>query len=454
MRSFRWGGLVLGFLLGFGPVSYVQAQVSFDSASNFGTGFAPTSVALGDLNRDGSLDLVVTNSTANTVSVLLGTGTGGFGAKTDFTTGLDPRFVAIGDLDSDGDLDLVVANNAADTVSVLLGTGTGSFGPKTDFGTGFDPLFVSVGDLDRDGDLDLVVVNNGSASVSVLLGTGTGSFGTKTDFGTGFDPRSVAIADLDGDGNLDLAVANNGSATVSVLLNTTVVSPGSFDPTVDFATGTAPSSVALGDVDRDGALDLVVANSTTNNVSVLLGDGAGSFGAATNFATGTAPSSVALGDVDRDGALDLVVANSTTNNVSVLVNTTSSGGGGGGAGGTGQVSCLIATAAFGSPLAAEVETLRAFRDRYLIPYVAGRWAVAAYYRGSPPLAALIRQHEALRAATRAVLWPVVWWAHMSLVSPALALVLGGGTIAAGPLLLYTLLRARRARSAGRARSRT
>ena len=454
MRSFRWGGLVLGFLLGFGPVSYVQAQVSFDSASNFGTGFAPTSVALGDLNRDGSLDLVVTNSTANTVSVLLGTGTGGFGAKTDFTTGLDPRFVAIGDLDSDGDLDLVVANNAADTVSVLLGTGTGSFGPKTDFGTGFDPLFVSVGDLDRDGDLDLVVVNNGSASVSVLLGTGTGSFGAKTDFGTGFVPTSVAIGDLNRDGKPDLAVTNSTASSVSVLLGT---GTGSFGTKTDFGTGFDPRSVAIADLDGDGNLDLAVANNGSATVSVLLNTtvvSPGSFDPTVDFATGTAPSSVALGDVDRDGALDLVVANSTTNNVSVLVNTTSSGGGGGGAGGTGQVSCLIATAAFGSPLAAEVETLRAFRDRYLIPYVAGRWAVAAYYRGSPPLAALIRQHEALRAATRAVLWPVVWWAHMSLVSPALALVLGGGTIAAGPLLLYTLLRARRARSAGRARSRT
>jgi hypothetical protein len=116
--------------------------------------------------------------------------------------------------------------------------------------------------------------------------------------------------------------------------------------------------------------------------------------------------------------------------------------------------CFIATAAYGSPLAQEVQVLREFRDRALRPHAPGRLLVAAYSRVSPPIADLIRQHESLRAAARGLLWPVVWWAHVSLVSPALALVLSGGTLVAGPLFLYTLLRARRARSAGRARGAT
>jgi hypothetical protein len=111
--------------------------------------------------------------------------------------------------------------------------------------------------------------------------------------------------------------------------------------------------------------------------------------------------------------------------------------------------CFIATAAFGSPLAAEVETLRIFRDRYLLPHGPGRLLVAAYARVSPPLAARIRQQEALRAAARLALRPVLWWAHLALVSPVLALALGGGTLMAGPLLLIHRRQARRISARGR-----
>jgi hypothetical protein len=116
--------------------------------------------------------------------------------------------------------------------------------------------------------------------------------------------------------------------------------------------------------------------------------------------------------------------------------------------------CFIATAAFGSPLAAEVQVLREFRNRYLLPHAPGRLLVAAYYRASPPLAALIRHHDMLGVATRAALWPVVWWAHLALASPALALMLAGGGVVGGPLFLFILLRARRGCTPRRARRTT
>src|SRR5215813_6425438 len=319
---------VLAVMLGglLEPEAAAQA-VSFGPKTDFGTGGGPHSVAVGDFNGDGSLDLAVAN--AGTVSILLGTGTGSFGANTDFGTGADSEnllypssaSVAVGDFNGDGKLDLAVANFSG-TVSILLGTGTGSFGAKTDFNTaGGDS--VAVGDFNGDGKLDLAVANF-SGTVSILLGTGTGSFGAKTDFPDGDTPSSVAAGDFNGDGKLDLAVANYYGDTVSILLGT---GTGSFGANTDFPAGATPSSLTVGDFNSDGKLDLAVGGGpggvifdTRNTVSILLGTGTGSFGPKTDFDTGTSPLSVAVGDFNRDGNLDLAVANFESNNtVSILL---------------------------------------------------------------------------------------------------------------------------------------
>ncbi len=101
---------------------------------------------------------------------------------------------------------------------------------------------------------------------------------------------------------------------------------------------------------------------------------------------------------------------------------TSSGGSSGGGG------CFIATAAYGSPLAREIRTLRQFRDRFLLPSRPGQALVHAYYRLSPPLAELISSHDDLRAVTRTALTPVVWWADLALVSPLQAFLIGLGSL--------------------------
>ena len=93
--------------------------------------------------------------------------------------------MAVGDFNGDGKLDLAVANVGSNNVSILLGTGTGSFGAATNFGVGSDPFSVAVGDFNGDGKLDLAVANFNSDNVSILLGTGTGSFGAATNFGVG-----------------------------------------------------------------------------------------------------------------------------------------------------------------------------------------------------------------------------------------------------------------------------
>ena len=95
--------------------------------------------------------------------------------------------------------------------------------------------------------------------------------------------------------------------------------------TTNFAAGTTPSTVVIGDFNGDGRPDLAVANLFSNSVSILLGTGAGTYGAATTFAVGTGPYSLAVGDLNGDGKLDLVVANQYNNNVSSLPHSSGDG---------------------------------------------------------------------------------------------------------------------------------
>jgi FG-GAP-like repeat/PASTA domain/FG-GAP repeat len=286
---------------------------SFAPSKNYVTGGSPNSVAIGDLNSDGTPDLVTANQ--NTVSVLLNRGDGRFQPKRDYGT-VGSGSVAIGDLNGDGAPDLATAG-----VYVLLNRGDGSFQAKRDYATG-GASSVAIGDLNGDGKPDLVAARRcfpcARSGVSVLLNRGDGSFQTSLDYPTDdFGSDSVAIGDLNGDGAPDLATANDLGYSVSVLLNR---GDGSFQPKRDFEYGSRPRSVAIGDLNGDGKLDLATANRGRyhDSVSVLLNRGNGSLRATRDYFAGYSESySVAIGDLNGDGKPDLTLA---TGNVSVLVN--------------------------------------------------------------------------------------------------------------------------------------
>jgi FG-GAP-like repeat/Fibronectin type III domain len=368
-RALAGTTLVAGLVGSLTPTAQaVVPPVTFASSTELAAGTSPQSVALGDLDDDGALDLVVANrgwldfgpGVIGSVSVSLGDGAGGFGARTDFDLGAEVRSMALGDLNGDAFLDLIATANGSGIgkVWVRLGDGAGGFGPKaeTRAGSTLGEGSLAVADLNGDTFLDVAVADSESVNVllgsgsggfigdpewpvlensdgtlpssvvaahlngdtfvdlassnyegtvSVLLGNGDGTFQPATELPAGPSPRSVVAADLNGDTSTDL-VASDWEGGVSVLLGN---GDGTFQPSDDFPTGPGARSVAVADLDGDTRLDLATVNFGADSVSVLVGDGAGAFAAPVDFATGQGPNAIAAGDLNDDDLPELVVAN-------------------------------------------------------------------------------------------------------------------------------------------------
>jgi len=288
----------------------------FGGRQDYPAGQRPYGVVAGDFDSDGDLDLAVTNYNDDDVSVLLNNGFGGFGGRQDYPVGDSPYGVVAGDFDSDGDLDLAVTNYFDYNVSVLLNNGFGGFGGRQDYPAGDRPYGVVAGDFDSDGDLDLAVTNGNDDDVSVLLNNGSGGFGDRQDYPTGQRPYGVVAGDFDSDDDLDLAVTNGNDDDVSVLLNN---GSGGFGDRQDYPAGNVPYSVVAGDFDSDDDLDLAVTNYYDDDVSVLLNNGSGGFGDRQDYPVGIYPRGVVAGDFDSDDDLDLAVTNRMDDDVSVLL---------------------------------------------------------------------------------------------------------------------------------------
>jgi outer membrane protein assembly factor BamB len=275
------------------------------------TADGPSAVAVGDFNRDGKPDVATANSAvADTISVLLGTGSGGLGMATSWPSTSSPTDIVAGDLDRDGRLDLVVASGTVAEVAAHRGLAGGAFAAfvASNMTVLVVPARLALGDFDRDGFLDLVVVSETGQRVRVLRGDGTMDFDTAAVLADlsflARAPSAATTGDFDHDGDLDLAVAARAADQVEVFLND---GGGTLTTGPTVTVGDAPGDVFAGDIDGDGWLDLVTANGgTPANASVLLGDGTGDFAAQTAVDVGGQPTRVALADLDRDGSPDLV----------------------------------------------------------------------------------------------------------------------------------------------------
>jgi uncharacterized repeat protein (TIGR01451 family) len=304
-------------LLTFGLLfpSTTDAQ-TFRAGTTYPTADHPNSIAIGDYNRDGRLDLAVPHFDSSVVMIMLGDGAGRFTISGSVPVDAGPRASVTADLNNDGKLDIVISGQNRGTIAVLMGNGNGTFAPFVRYTAGVLPYFLSAADFNGDGALDIAVANSGDATISVLLGDGTGRFGADTKYPVGTTPRSVIPADFNGDSKIDLAVANYDSNNLSLLVGD---GAGHFAAAGTVTTGGGPYLIASSDVNGDSRADLVVPNFIDGTVSVLFGDGTAHFVSGPTFATGTSPRHVSIADVNSDSHLDLVVTNRDASSVSVAL---------------------------------------------------------------------------------------------------------------------------------------
>jgi len=296
---------------------------SFRPVIGYTTGTGPRALALGDVDANGQLDLVVASTDDANVSVLLRDAEG-FGNQVDYTLAARPGWVALHDLNYDGTLDLAVASIDSSSVKVLLGMGDGTFAPVVESPSTRSVLSLVLGDVNNDGNWDAVTAPNGDISpprpgessfVSVFLGDGSGKFDEPQLVAEGEECPSVALGDANHDGKLDLARLNAKRATVSVLFGN---GDGTFADSQEYATGAAPAFVTFADLDGDGELDLLTADSASNEVSILLGLSGGAFAERVAYRTGASPQHVSVTDLNGDHHPDLITANASDFGVSVL----------------------------------------------------------------------------------------------------------------------------------------
>ncbi len=241
-------------------------------------------LAIGDLNGDKKLDLVTVNSNPdNDVSLVFGDARGGFvrAPGSPFGVGPSPYPLSLADLNADGNLDIIATNTATGpdwdkqlessrALTLLFGDGKGGFRQSRVPLRTVAPWFAAVGNVNNDPSPDILATHHERPELTVLLGDGKGGFTEKSGspFDLGRAAWHIAVIDVNRDGNADIvAAAGDG---VRVMLGDGSggfkLSPGS-----PFATGRGAWRLAIGDVNGDGKPDVVTSNLESDSVSVMLG---------------------------------------------------------------------------------------------------------------------------------------------------------------------------------------
>jgi hypothetical protein len=316
--------------LWFALLVYAQAQ-QFNPApgSPVVVGEGSGRIVLADVNRDGKLDLITQHLQQHFVAAQLGDGTGRFALApgSPIKLAYSPSDIKLGDINSDGALDLAITGGERDAIDIYFGVGDGRFNraPGSPFLVSASTEFITglqLVDINEDGKLDIVTTSNQRNSFSVLLGNGRGGLapGPTTTFPAGQGRYAFAFGDLDGDGHLDVVTANSGGGLSSEPCNVVVLrgdGKGSFKKLTETHVPPGTRWIALGDLNGDQRRDLAL-NHNGDQLSILLNQGGGMFTSGSTYDLGAGAFAVTVADVDQDKRNDLIVA--TADSVTVLLN--------------------------------------------------------------------------------------------------------------------------------------
>jgi len=304
------------FLPGCSPKDpYVPPDLLYLFAS-YAVGKNPTAVRAGDFNEDGFSDLVTSNISANTLSLLFGNGDGSFQAQVSIRVCKEPRNLAVLDFNGDAHEDLAIACSGSNQVAIFTGRGGGTFEKDGLYPVHRTPVSIASGDFNSDGQVDLVAALRND-KLQLLFGNGNGKFRIGPLYEYGDTPTSVTTADFNQDGHVDMAVTNGGpmSSAVSIWLGQ---GDGTFLLPTDYRTGKRPLSVSCADFNSDGVLDLLVVNGQMNTITVFLGNGDGTFQEGMDSGGDAGPNDGLAQDFDGDDIPDAAVVNIQSGSISVL----------------------------------------------------------------------------------------------------------------------------------------
>ena len=291
-------------------------------------GLNPRGAAVADFNHDNIDDLAVVyngGGPANTrLAIMISNGNGTFQTPALYPIASQPIRLRIADFNHDGNPDIANLCGCG-SISILLGNANGTFQPYTSHASGTFWDGFAIADMNGDGALDLVLtsslVPSAAGQVGVALGVPphSASFGAVTSYATGwFSAQQVAVGHFNPGSQLDVVVTNTISSRVGVLLNdgsgALLAQPA--------ALSSQPQDVATADFNGDGLLDVAVANWSNASVTIHAGNGSGGLGAAITYAVSANPNSITVADMNNDGKPDIITGDQTGGNASILLNAT------------------------------------------------------------------------------------------------------------------------------------